>query len=148
MSEHKLSSDKTWFFTRLLPLAWYGLCAIALYSTMRGYDGDAQTLLFAAIPLVGAVAAFLVMRYQFHPMMDEVYDAGEFLRVIQGNQEHRLSFKDIKSAKRHSRFNKEIIELNMKQGRSPEILKFLPRSQSFSNKPVEDIDALLDRINK
>jgi hypothetical protein len=146
VKSNKLSSDRTVFFKRLFPLAWYGICAVALYAQMRSYDGDGRTLMFAVIPLVCAIIGYFVFRTFFAPLLDELYDEGDFLRIIIVEEETHVSVRDIVGVKYHKIFNPKVVELTMQPGHKPEVLKFLPRQSYFSIEPVPEVVDLMERI--
>lgn len=133
-------------FKRLLPLLWYGLCAVALYSVMSDYTGDGNTLMYAAIPLLGAVAVYCVMRFHYSPLFDVVYSDANGLSVIEDGVEQRVSFADIQAVKHHTMFNPKVLEITLRSGLKPAHVKFIPRKDLFTTQPVAEITHLMQKF--
>lgn len=94
----KISSRAVWFQKKVFPLMWFGVMGlflvVAITALLSG-ERDAVWPMFLIMPIAVAAAGYFMMRKMIWPLMDEVYDADEYLVVTRGAEEERIPLSEI-----------------------------------------------------
>lgn len=90
----KISSSMTRFQKRIFPVMWFG--GLGVITTIAVFAGAArEAVAFFIGPVVMAVLGFVIMKKVVWDLVDEVYDAGEYLLVRNGDVEERIPLAGI-----------------------------------------------------
>jgi hypothetical protein len=90
----KISSSMTRFHKRIFPLMWFGFLGVFLIVALSaGALTEAAPVL--VLPIAMAAFGFAMMKKLVWDLADEVYDAGEYLLVKNGDVEERIPLAGI-----------------------------------------------------
>ena len=148
----RISSGSTFFYKRLFPVFWFGglglFLLIGLFG-MRSVPG--LPLPFVFMPPLIMVVGYLVIRLLLKDLMDEVWDNGsELLVVNEGHVEH-VPLSGIVNIDYSGLTNPKRTTLRLRQaGRWGDKLSFIPvrgRRYLFGLMGNETIDDLIRRVD-
>jgi hypothetical protein len=146
----KLSSKATFFHKRIFPFIWFGFLGVFLCAGLFANSvGNQPGIMFLAVPAGMAVFGYFIMKKLVWDLIDEVYDEGTSLLFRNGGKEVRVSLKDIKNVSYSTMTNPPRVTLSIryKTGLGEE-LSFSPQASLVPFKKNEDIERLIDRIDK
>jgi hypothetical protein len=147
----RLSARSTVIFKRVFPIFWFGFLTvfflIAIFAVPRG----PETLPFLIVPAFMAVFGYVLMKAMVFGLVDEVWDAGEFLVVRNKGEETTVRLEEIVNVSYTTFQSPGRATLRLRNaGRLGKEIAFVPVSRPriwppFS--PNEVIDGLIDRID-
>ena len=146
----KLTSKTTFFYKRVFPLIWFGFLGVFLcVGLLSSIFGKGLGIVFLVIPLGMAIFGYFIMKQLVWDLIDEVYDEGTSLIFRNGNQEVRVSLKDIKNVSYSTMTNPPRVTLSVRyQTPLGDELTFSPPVSWIPFKKNEDIKMLIDRIDE
>jgi hypothetical protein len=146
----RISSSWTFFYKRVFPVFWFGLCAVLLIAPLltMPISGRAPPAPILLGPAVMIVVGFIIMRKLTFDLMDEVWDDGDALLVKNRGEEQRVALADIKNVNYTPMISPPRVVLSLRQTTAlgDQIafcapLRFVP----FASSPV--ISDLINRID-
>ena len=149
----RISSASSAFYKRMLPLIWYGivLVTVVVFWSMRRMDPRIPALIFIA-PLLMAVVFHVIGRGLLQDLVDEVWDNGTELVVVnEGNVEH-LPLSNIMNISYSGYTNPKRVTLSLRQGsRWGTRFSFIPPRNTvriLSLGTNEMVEELIQRVDK
>lgn len=95
----RISSRKTFFVKRILPVFWLGAISLFivsfLFSFQRGKVSMDEIFGLLAMPVVMLVMGVFMFRKFYWPLADEVQDGGHFLLVRKSGVEERILLSEV-----------------------------------------------------
>jgi hypothetical protein len=146
----RISSRTTFFYKRVLPVAWFGFFLVFIAGIVLAVwsSGRYPPLPFFIVPVAVFGTVYFVMKKLVFDMVDEVLDAGDALVVRNRGQEERIAFSDIMNVNYTPFVSPPRVVLSL---RRPSIfgnqvafcapIRFVP----FSTSPI--VDELVQRID-
>jgi hypothetical protein len=146
----RISSSWTFFYKRVFPIFWFGLCAVLLILPLLGMPISGRAPLAPIIlgPAVMIVFGFVIMRKLIFDLMDEVWDDGDSLLVRNRGEEQRVALADIKNVSYTQFMNppRVVLSLRRKTAFGDQIAFCAPvRFVPLASSPV--ISDLINRID-
>ncbi|WP_417472933.1 hypothetical protein [Luteimonas mephitis] len=144
-----ISSRQTFFFKKVFPVFWFGF--LVVFCALAATQGAWKEPAFFIVPLIMAVAGFVMMRVLVRDLADEVLDGGRFLVVRRGGEEERLALSNVINVDMSQFTNPKRLTLRLrKPGRFGSEVVFLPKSgiqlnPLARNKVAEDLIVRADR---
>lgn len=149
----RISSASSAFYKRMLPLIWYGivLVTVIVFWNMRRVDPRMPALIYLA-PLFMAVVFHTVGRMLLADLVDEVWDnGGELIVVNEGHAEH-LPLSDIMNISYSGYTNPKKVTLSLRHpGRWGARFSFIPPRHTvrlLSLGTNEMVEELIRRVDK
>jgi hypothetical protein len=149
----RISSRATWIQKRLFPLLWFGFVAAfwlgALVAVSVG-DRAGPWPLFLIMPVVMAIVGYFMMKKTIWPLMDEVWDAGDYLVVINRGGEERVALSDVINVSAPP-FGTWHVSLRLRNaGRFGNEIMFLPEAPSSFNPFARNavVEELITRVDR
>jgi len=149
----RISSASSAFYKRMLPLIWYGivLVTVVVFWSMRRMDPRIPALIFIA-PLLMAVVFHVIGRGLLQDLVDEVWDNGTELVVVnEGNVEH-LPLSNIMNISYSGYTNPKRVTLSLRHGgRWGTRFSFIPPRNTvriLSLGTNEMVEELIQRVDK
>jgi hypothetical protein len=146
----KISSASTVMSKRVLPVLWFGFLVYFVARAMRSGAAQKDPLLIV-VPVVMAVFGYLLMKRLLWNLVDEVYDAGDFLVIKNRGEEERVALADIMNVSVSTSPNPSRITLRLvSPGRFGKEITFAPaasaaRNPFAKNRVAEDLIARVDQ---
>lgn len=147
----KISSSFTYFNKRVLPAIWFGFLGIFMLLSIGTalFDADKPDLFSIIMPIIMGVMGYYVMKHLVFDLMDEVYDAGDFLIFRNAGKEEQINFKDIKNISYAIVMNPPRVTLSLRRETAfGNEIAFCPRVSLIPFKKNRDIEELIDRVDK
>ena len=149
----RISSRMTGFYKRVFPVLWFGFLGLfMLIGLTATRAGMLMALPFILVPLVLGGIGYLIMRLLLNDLMDEVWDNGRELIVVnEGHVEHE-PLKEIVNISYSGFTNPKRATLMLRRpGRWGAKLTFMPVRSSISLWKLIDnemIDELIRRADE
>jgi hypothetical protein len=149
----RISSGSSAFYKRMLPLIWYGIVLVVcvLLWNLRRMDPRLGWWMFLA-PLFMAVMFHVLGKGLLADLVDEVWDNGQELIVVnEGHAEH-VALKNIVNISYSGYTNPKRVTLTLRQaGRLGSKFSFIPPRSTvrfLSLGTNEMVDELIQRVDK
>ena len=149
----RISSGSNAFYKRMLPLIWYGIVLVTLivFWSIRRADPRVPALIYLA-PLIMAAVFYAVGRMLLSDLVDEVWDNGQELIVVnEGHVEH-LALSNIMNISYSGYTNPKKVTLSLRQaGRWGSRFSFIPPRSTIrllSLGTNEMVEELIRRVDK
>ncbi len=149
----KISSKWTQYNKKLFPAIWFGFLAVFLVTSL--FDGAAEaSIVFVAAPLVMMVFGFFLMKKLVWDLVDEVYDAGDYLLVRNRGKEERINLANVINVNVSTMVNPPRITLRLEKPSrlGPEVAFSPDRALSLNpfakNQIGEDLILRVDRARR
>jgi hypothetical protein len=91
----RISSSTTGFYKVGFPLVWFGFLGLFLLVGLPGAFESTAKRVFLVGPVIMGVFGFFLMKRLVWDLMDEVFDADEFLVIRNRGKEYKLPLADI-----------------------------------------------------
>ena len=146
----KLTSKATFFHKRVFPLIWFGFLGVFLcVGLFSNASGKGPGVMFLVVPIGMAIFGYFIMKKLVWNLIDEVYDESTSLLFRNGNQEVRVSLKDIKNVSYSTMTNPPRVTLSIRYKTAlGDELTFSPPASWVPFKKNKDIERLIDRIDE
>jgi len=146
----RISSNWTFFYKRVFPVFWFGFLLLFLMVSLFVFRRSAQfpAVVFIVGPIAMIVFGFFLMKKFVFDLVDEVWDDGDSLVVINRGEEQRIALADIKNVSYTPVMNppRAVLSLRRTTVFGDQIAFCAPvRFVPFSSSPV--IADLIDRID-
>ena len=148
----RISSGSSAFYKRMLPLIWYGIVlvtAVVLWSVRRA-DPRVPALIYLAPPIM-AVVFYTIGKMLLSDLVDEVWDNGQELIVVNEGHVERLALHNIMNINYSGYTNPKKVTLNLRQaGRWGGRFSFIPPRSTIrllslgTNEMVEELIRRVD----
>jgi len=93
----RISSHNTFIFKKVFPVFWFGFLvffiAISFPAAARGGD----SIMFLIVPVFMMAVGYFLMKKLIFPLMDEVWDDGRSLLIVNGGERDTVDYKNIKN---------------------------------------------------
>ena len=95
----RISSKWTFFYKRAFPIIWFGFLVLFVAGTVFSWRHSNQFSIvpFAIVPIIMVGAGYFMMKKLVFDLVDEVWDDGDALVVMNGNQKERVPLTDVKN---------------------------------------------------
>ncbi|MCP5381044.1 MAG: hypothetical protein H6912_01620 [Kordiimonadaceae bacterium] len=146
----RLSSTTTFIIKKVFPAFWFGFLSLFFLfavATITTEGASYKTIPLIVTPIVMAAFGYFLMKKLVFNLIDQVYDEGSTLLVVNAKEEVRISLKDIKNISfQYYRPTLVIISVgyNTKFGNK---LSFVPAWEFGLYKKNKDVVNLIDRID-
>jgi hypothetical protein len=147
----RLSSKTTFFNKRVFPVIWFGFVALFVIAGLAAsvQKRESPPLEFVIVPILMAVFGYVIMKQLVLDLMDEVWDAGDALLVMNNKQEDRILLSNIVNVSYVTSMNPPRITLTLRQPcRFGKEITFSPpvgMFAFFSKSPI--VTELIERID-
>ncbi len=149
----RISSGSNAFYKRMLPLIWCGIVLVTaiVFWSIRRADPRVPALIYLA-PLIMAVVFYTVGRMLLSDLVDEVWDNGQELIVVnEGHVEH-VALSNIMNINYSGYTNPKKVTLNLRHaGRWGSRFSFIPPRNTIrllSLGTNEMVEELIERVDK
>lgn len=88
-------SGSTFFYTRLIPLLWYGFISFGLYQAICTGDRSQSPVGFVIVLSVVIAVATYLFKKSYWSLMDEVVDSGNALIFRRGRLQQTVALADV-----------------------------------------------------
>jgi hypothetical protein len=146
----RLSSKATFFYKRIFPIIFVGVCIVLIAAGFSGVPmrggGSSVPLIFVAIVMI--VIFFVFAKKFIFDLVDEVVDEGDILLVRNGDRDDRITLADISDVNYQSMMSPRRVTLSLRQPSvfGSQVSFCAPlRLLTFSTSPV--IDKLIARVD-
>ena len=142
----KKISGSTFFFKKFFPVIWFvflGLTIVVMVT--KGADSPKVF----SVPIAMIVFGFVILRVFIWDLADEVYDKGDSLKFIRGDQEQSVALKDVVNISySHMTSPERVVIYTKNEGRIGRKLVFSPpiRLNPFSKSPI--VIDLIERVDR
>ena len=149
----KISSRAAWFQKRIFPLMWFGFLAVFLLAVVPAVifgERSGPWPLLLIIPIVMAIGGYITMKKTVWLLMDEVYDADDYLVVIRNGEEARIPLSEIVNISAPAGRTTSVTLRLRRAGRFGNEIAFIPES-SFSFNPFTKnpiVEELITRVDR
>jgi hypothetical protein len=146
----KISSSTTQFNKKIFPAIWFStLSLFIIFPVISTLRYGTQAISFIIFPLLMGFFGFFIMKKTVFDLMDEVYDAGDYLLVKNKNKEIRINLMDIKNLS-YSIFARPCrVTLNLLTDTAfGKTIAFSPKMSFIPFKKNAEIMELINRIDK
>lgn len=146
----KISSGSLFYTKRIFPLFWFGFVGVMFALLLANGNLQKSPAMFI-VPCVMAVFGYVLMKKLVWDLVDEVYDAGDFLVVRNRGEEEQVPLTNIMNVSASTNVNPPRITLRLvNPGRfGSEIAFSPPRVFSLNpfakNKVAEDLIVRVDQ---
>jgi ABC-type uncharacterized transport system permease subunit len=149
----RISSKTTFFYKRIFPLLWFGILAAAFigtgFSALFSSAAHQPSMPMLVIPVGIGLFGFFVMKKYVFDLVDEVYDCGDSLLILNDNREVRISLPGIKNVSYSQLQNPPRVTLSLRrQTVFGTEIAFSPRMQLWPFAKDPKILELIDRIDR
>jgi hypothetical protein len=145
----KISSNQTFFYKRVFPLIWLGGVSIFLITILIALPNSIVKIPFTAIPTIMLILGALFFRSFIMNLIDEVYDEGDSLLLINRNIRVNVKLKDIKNINYQHNPPKMTLSIRHKTELGSEISFYPPKNKKILGFGKNELlDELIDRIDK
>jgi len=95
----RISSRATFFYKRIFPIIWVGFLLVIIATALffRSSSDLSSLLPSLIVPAVMIVIGYRIMKSLIFDLVDEVFDAGDALLVVNGGSKERIALSDIKN---------------------------------------------------
>ena len=108
----QLSSRRAWFYKRVFPVLWFGVLGVVGTGMLVSGAATRQPGMLIG-PCVMAVIGFVLMKQLIWDLVDEVFDAGDYLVVRNGGQEEHVALSNIMNVSATTMMNPPRITLRL-----------------------------------
>jgi len=144
----RLSSKSTVISKKVFPILWFGFLAVFLGTALFGIPRQIEAIPFLIAPLIMGVVGYVVMRKMLFNLVDEVWDAGDFLVVRNRGEETTIRLEEIVNVSYTTFSNPSRAILRLRQaGRFGQEIPFIPVNKGWAFSKNAMIDQLIDRID-
>lgn len=149
----RISSRMTSFYKFIFPVLWFGaLGTVVLLGLLNTAVAAGSMLPFIVMPVFMAGIGFVIFRALLAGLMDEVWDNGKELLVVNGGHVEHVPFASIININYSGLTNPKRATLQLrKPGRWGAKLSFIPVRSSMSLWNLMDnkvIDELIERVDE
>jgi hypothetical protein len=147
----KISSNHTSFKKHILPYLWFGI-SIAIEATLLlVFPFSHEYMIYFMLPFVLVVIGYVIMTNLIFDLVDEVYDCGNYLMVINNGKKDKIYFKNISQLNALLTINPPRITLTLdRECKFGKEITFSPETQisltMFSKNQI--LENLKDRVYK
>jgi len=146
----RISSRSTKITKWVFPIFWFGFLLIFFVAALFGRPRGPETFAILFIPCVMLVVGFLVMKALIFDLVDEVWDAGDYLVVKNKGEETSIRLEEIVNLNYSTFTNPKRATLRLRNpGRFGKEVAFLPKANvtvwRFTRN--ENLEQLIDRID-
>jgi hypothetical protein len=141
----RISSQMTFFYKRVFPIAWFGL--LVCFMAVSLISGVRDPMIFI-VPIGMMIFGFITMQKLTFDLVDEVVDLGDALLIRNRGREDRVALADIINVSQSQMVNPPRVTLQLRRASAfgSRIAFCAPaRLLPFSTSPA--IDALITRID-
>jgi hypothetical protein len=133
---------------RLFPVLWFGFLAFfVVMAFLTGISGP-DRIPFLLMPVLMAVFGFFLMKVLIFDLVDEVWDAGDYLLIRNKGEEARVRLDEIVNVSYSGFSSPKRATLRIrKAGRFGNEVTFVPVSKGWPFARNQMIDELIDRID-
>jgi hypothetical protein len=146
----RLTSKATFFYKRVFPLIWFGFLIIFLFAVFsNAAENEPADFVFLIFPIIMLGFSYFILKKMVLDLIDKVYDEGASLLVRNGNQEVRVSLKEIKNVSYSTMTSPSRVTLSIRHNTIfGDELSFLPPASWIPFKKNGEIVKLIDRIDE
>lgn len=149
----RISSQGTFFYKLAFPIIWFGVLGSVVLLGLLNTSMAAGTMLpFIIMPIFMAGIGYVIFRALLTGLMDEVWDNGKELLVVNGGHVEHVPLAGIININYSGLTNPKRATLQLRQpGRWGTKLSFIPVRSSMSIWNLMDnkvIDALIARVDE
>ena len=145
----RISSSWTFVYKRLFPVFWFGFVLVFLgISFFVDMPKDAPPVPLFILPTFMLVIGYFIMRKFIFDLVDQVWDDGDSLLVINRGEEERIALANIKNVNYSPFISPRRAVLSLQRNTAfGNHIAFLPptRFLPFATNPV--VNDLIDRID-
>src|SRR5579863_5985732 len=147
----RISSKWTFFYKRVFPIIWFGFLVLFVAGTVFAgrHSNQSSIVPFLIVPIIMVGVGYFMMKKLVFDLVDEVWDDGDALIVMNGDQKERVPFADIKNVTYSPFINPPRVTLSLRRPTifGDQITFSAPvRLVPFSTSPV--INDLIERVDR
>ena len=146
----RISSKTTTITKWVFPIFWFGVVTIILLAALFGRPRGPDTFVMVIVPCVMLVIGFVVMKALIFDLVDEVWDAGDYLVVKNKGEETTIRLDEIINVNYSTFTNPQRATLRLRNpGRLGKEVAFLPRAnvRGWRISRNQNLEQLIDRID-
>lgn len=152
----RISSGMTFFYKSIFPVLWFGALGVVVLLGLLNTSLAAGTMLpFIIMPVFMAGIGYVIFRALLAGLMDEVWDNGKELLVVNGGHVEHVPLASISNINYSGLTNPKRATLHLRQpGRWGAKLSFIPLRSSMSlwnlmdNKLIDELIARVDEARR
>jgi hypothetical protein len=148
---NKISSDWTFLTKKVFPAFWFGFLGLFLVAGVLGviFGKNEAEFGFLIFPVIMGGFGFFIFKNMIWDLMDEVYDEGDSLLIVNGKKEESIQLSDIKNVSYSVMMNPPRVTLSMRtQTQFGDEITFSPPTVFIPFKKNELIVELINRIDQ
>jgi hypothetical protein len=144
----RISSRWTFFYKRVFPVFWFGIIGVIFLTGLKTGSDTESGIMFLVIPILMTVLGYLMMKQMIFDLVDEAWDAGDYLIFKNKDVEETVRLDNIMNVGGSVLVNPQRVTLTLRTpGRLGKEITFSPPASinPFKKSPI--VDELIQRVD-